>query len=209
MSLANIQIEDNQIIALSKNLNRSMLEGNIDSKTLSQITGISINTINALKRGEGNPTLGTLFSLAKFFNCSIDTLVGIGDKKPIKAGISSIPVYNLVDAEKRDKNSIIEYIMEDCGNFKENELFAVQIHSDIFSPFFEKDSIFIVSKDMKYTDGDLVLLALKDNSVLIRKIFSINDNEIIFSSISMTPEFNKYRKHHIIGVVIKVIHSFY
>lgn len=209
MSAFEVQIKDTETSDLSKNLNQLMIEYGIDAKSLNQATGISVSAINALKRGEGNPTLWTLLELAKFFNCSIDELVGLGKNTAMPHNTKLIPVYSLADAGKRDQISIIERIVEDCGGFNEQELFCVKIHNNAFSPFFERGAYLIASTKNKYTDGDLVILATKDSDILVKKIFAIGAKEIKFASVSLEPEFNEYSEFKIIGVIIKIIQPLY
>ncbi len=209
MSLA-VDITASEVTALADNLNRLMLERKIDSKILNQATGMSVSAINALRRGEGNPTLTTLLELAKFFNCSIDRLVGLENKEKLmsKSHSQMIPVYSLSDSIKRTKETTIEYITEDCAMHNDHDLFAVKLHNSTLAPFFEKGSYFIVSKTLKYSDGDIVLISVKDN-VLLRKIFTTNFNQVKFLSISTQPEINQYDEFDLIGVVIKVIQPLY
>jgi SOS-response transcriptional repressor LexA len=210
MNLAINSITTQEVMVLAENLNKFMLERKVDSKILHQATGISISAINSLRRGEGNPTLTTLLELAKFFNCSIDALVGLnkGNNLNNKNSPKTIPVYSLNDSVQRLKEAIIECIAEDCSSHHEHDLFAIKIHNNVYAPFFEKGSYFIVSKTLKYSDGDIVLVNINDN-VIIRKIFTTNTGQVKFYSIAIQPEVNQYDAFDLVGVVIKVIQPLY
>ncbi len=210
MNLAINGITTQEMMILAENLNRFMLERKIDSKILHQATGISVSAINALRRGEGNPTLTTMLELAKFFNCSIDALVGLdkNDTGVVRNLSKTIPVYGLTDSVNRFTDSIIEYIAENCGAHQEHDLFAIKIHNSVYAPFFEKGSYFIVSKTIKYSDGDIVLVNIKGN-VIVRKIFTTNAGQVKFFSISIQPEISQYEAFELVGVVIKIIQPLY
>ncbi len=200
-----VQTANDGLIALAENLNKLMFEKGVDVKTLNLSTGISISAINALKRGVGNPTLGTLLELAKFFNTSIDQLIGFPNQ-PRSFDSIRVPIYNITDVEHRNKEKIIEYIIVSCESFEEHDIFGVKIHNNAMLPFFEKGSLFILSADLNYSDGDVVLINLPNNKAFFRKIFNIGDR-IQFNYISAEPSPHSYDQFKVIGVVIKVIQS--
>ena len=64
---------------LSENLKLLMAEAGMKSPALAEATGIDSSTILTLLRGEGLPYVDTLVTLADYFNCSTDYLLGITD----------------------------------------------------------------------------------------------------------------------------------
>lgn len=59
----------------------SLLSERGAAKILSDKTGISTGNISDWKSGKSNPNAEALIKLAKYFNCSVDYLLGITDTK--------------------------------------------------------------------------------------------------------------------------------
>ena len=64
---------------LSENLKLLMSEAGIKSPALAEATEIDSSTILTLLRGDGLPHIDTLVTLADYFNCSTDYLLGLTD----------------------------------------------------------------------------------------------------------------------------------
>ena len=65
---------------LSENLKDLMEEVEIKAPALARLTGIDASTILTLLRGDGLPYVDTLVTLADYFNCSTDYLLGLTDR---------------------------------------------------------------------------------------------------------------------------------
>ncbi len=198
-------INNDQLKILSKNINKLMLEYNIDTKTLHLETGISISAINALKRGAGNPTLGTLIALANYFKTSLDKLIyDQNSDDQTQTSMINIPVFSIHDIEERSELNIKGYIQHPEEKEVNHSIFAIQLHNNTMSPFYEKGDIFIISPKMKYSDGDIVIIRTQDAVSCFRRVFSASD-ETLFSPISLNPSPTRYENYKVIGVVIKII----
>lgn len=196
---------ENELVAIGKNITALMVKKKTDTKTVSALTGISISLLNSLKRGEGNPTLGTLITLAKYFGVHINDLVNT-DSISRQAAIKLVPlrVLNYAHLDQTVRNSsqnIYLPVNENCDG-----LFAIKITNSSMLPFFDKGSIFIISTEKKYTDGDIVLLRVSNDQNIFRKIFLIG-NHCSFQHISIGAEAHTFRDYKIIGTVTKVIHD--
>ena len=64
---------------LSENLKYLMTEAEIKTPALAEATGIDSSTILTLLRGDGLPYVDTLVTLADYFKCSTDYLLGLTD----------------------------------------------------------------------------------------------------------------------------------
>jgi len=198
-----LQVND-ELQILSQNLTRLMQDKNLDSKEISALTGISVSLLNKLKRGEGNPTLGTLISLANFLGVSIDTLVSptLTTQEPVTV----IPLYELDQAHDVKKaESSKSNIFLKTQEIHNDHLFAVKIKNASLSPFFDKGSVFIISEKQKFTDGDIVLVRINDEYNVFRKIF-IKNKGLLFQYISLEADPHVYDNYRIIGPAVKVIH---
>ena len=65
---------------LSEALKDLMAEAEIKAPALAQATGIDSSTILTLLRGDGLPYVDTLVTLADYFKCSTDYLLGLTDR---------------------------------------------------------------------------------------------------------------------------------
>lgn len=65
---------------LSENLKDLMAEAEIKAPALARATGIDSSTILTLLRGDGLPYVDTLVTLANYFKCSTDYLLGLTDQ---------------------------------------------------------------------------------------------------------------------------------
>ena len=61
---------------LPSNLQRMRERRRMDRKALSECCGLSKNAIGRYERGEREPSLSALVSIAEFFDVTIDDLVG-------------------------------------------------------------------------------------------------------------------------------------
>ena len=61
------------------NLKELMIENNIDTKTLSNKTGIKLSTLYFYFEYKTLPDIKNAIKLSEFFNCSIDYLLGLTD----------------------------------------------------------------------------------------------------------------------------------
>lgn len=64
-----------------ENLNLLIKERGVMQKDVCRATGITPTTLTCYTKGIRNPSLDTVYKLAKYFNVSIDDLVGINAEK--------------------------------------------------------------------------------------------------------------------------------
>ena len=64
-----------------ENLNLLVKERGITQKAICDATGITSSHISCMMRGSRNPSLDTVYKIAKYFDVSIDELVGIKAEK--------------------------------------------------------------------------------------------------------------------------------
>lgn len=193
-----------ELVTIGYNLTTLMLKKNVETKTVSALTGISVSLLNSLKRGEGNPTLGTLITIAKYFGISIDDLMSAKQAAHQEA-VKVIPVYLLRDTHAINMIKSQQNIYLQIANSSDG-LFAVTINNSSMLPFFDKGSTFIISVEKKYIDGDIVLMRINNERNIFRKVFLINNGHL-FQHISVDAESHIYDHYQIIGTVTKVIHD--
>ncbi|WP_233420509.1 helix-turn-helix domain-containing protein [Xenorhabdus nematophila] len=79
---------------IAQHIDFIMKKRNIDSQTLSKLTGLGIATINSLKRGVGNPTISTISSIADIFGVNIGEITDskLSELTESEEIISSVPL---------------------------------------------------------------------------------------------------------------------
>lgn len=194
-----------ELSAIGKNLSALMLKKNVETKTLSAFTGISVSLLNALKRGKGNPTLGTLITLANYFDVSVDELMS-SKKIATHEAVKIIPVYSLQDVHNLNAVKSQQNIYLQITDAQDGKMFAVVANNSSMLPFFDKGSTFVISADKKYTDGDIVLVRINNERNVLRKVFLVNKG-LLFQTISIGAESLAYDHYQVIGTVTKVIHD--
>lgn len=198
------EISSKELTCLAHNLNNLMRDKGVDTKQLSALTGVSISLLNSLKRGDGNPTLGTLITLANFFDISIDSLILSDARK--RGTVAIIPVYEIQVAHEANKHVAIKNIYLKIEKDKNMSHYAIQLDNSSLMPFFDKGSIFLISNHNKHSDGDIVLVRINNEYNVLRKVF-IKNQGLLFQYISLDADLHFYDNYKIIGPVIKVIHN--
>jgi transcriptional regulator with XRE-family HTH domain len=155
---------------IAKTLTLLMDRRKISSEVLCQATGLSVTIINNIKRGVGNPTIGTLSTLASFFNVPISTLIGsIGGET--KGQVVIVDIFDLRNIHLPDKRPVLKHMLEEPNDIEQNSLFGVMLNNNTLSPYYEKGCIFIASKYPRFVNGDMIILRLKDEVNLIKRCF--------------------------------------
>lgn len=207
-------ITDLNIGILSNNLRFLMSRSNIEPIKLFELTGIAVTTINNLKRGQGNPTLSTLQSLAEFFDISIGDLterdLSTLNVKKSSASLVLIDLNNADDYLTGTFQKNLQSISIELEPSLKEKSFAIKIMNSSMAPFFEKGTVFIISKSTTAYDGDLVLVKFGKNPACFRRVL-IEDDSYFFSPISELLGKDPYKSKNftIHGVVIKAIQYFH
>lgn len=208
-----IRHEDGEDKLVSANLNYLMRRDGIDVADLNKKTGIAASTINALRRGVGNPTLSTLVALAEVFDITVAELVGMD--LSIKANKTTMafemPIIKMseVSAFIEGQLSTYETYTTEIDTAHSKRYFAITMSNDSLAPHFGMGTVFIICRDEIAEDGDIVLVKIGGHYPCLRKIF-IDGDSYSFSPIVMNKEdnLNVYDKFEIIGIVVKSIKTF-
>lgn len=199
---------------LSNNLKYLMSRDAIDATVLGQKIGVAASTINGIRRGGGNPTLGTIAAIAQYFQLSIGDLTESaidGNSASQKQRAHHISLIAMKDIAAYLKNNAYakQMIIAELSDANQDDFFAVSIDNNSLYPLFEKGTLFIVKKTDKALDGDIVLVDFGSNSYCFRRIF-IESNNHFFKTLTETLKSpgSRATKFTIIGVVIKAIQNF-
>jgi SOS-response transcriptional repressor LexA len=208
-----IRHEDGEDKLVSANLNYLMRREGIDVADLNKKTGIAASTINALRRGVGNPTLSTLVALAEIFDITVAELVGMD--LSIKANKTTMafemPIIKMSEVSTFTEGQLLTYetYTTEIDTAHSKRYFAITMSNDSLAPHFGIGTVFIICRDEIAEDGDIVLVKIGGHYPCLRKIF-IDGDSYSFSPIVMNKEdnLNLYDKFEIIGIVIKSIKTF-
>ncbi|MGQ3892594.1 S24 family peptidase [Legionella sp. CNM-4043-24] len=162
-----------------------------------------------------NPTIGTLIKIVDFFKAdgipvSIDdfvgtrkTIVNVQEQalEPL-THTKTVPVCNWYGGQEQSDIRI-----NVCENEQNINLIAFIAEED-FKPIFKKGSVFIVNKDVRPENDNIVGIKLEvDGKILIKKLHK-NNNRLFVSrfendleEIELSPE----QYYDIIGVVVQII----
>jgi transcriptional regulator with XRE-family HTH domain len=202
--------ENNTFLDIAaRNISFLMSKRGVDAAAICRGTGLAIATLNTLRRGEGNPTISTLISIAQFFGVTLTELTEIllSDDIFKNKCTRSIPLIKLgqIDEFLEHRLSTGETYTVDVDDPNKN-FFAISINNDALLPQFNNGSICIISENSNAADGDIVLIKIKNNQPCFRKIF-IEDEHNLFMPISISRDASPsiYHDYKIIGIVNRII----
>ncbi|WP_163836652.1 helix-turn-helix domain-containing protein [Spartinivicinus ruber] len=210
---------------ISTQLDSLMRRSGVDEKTLSKLTGVPIATISRLLNNHSaNPTVNTLVPIAKFFNVSIDQLLGLNSTRNSQHTLNTLndqaaallPVIvmsalnqYLSQHDTTECNRQFEWIR--TGYRLAGHGLAVKIDTDFYSPSFQKDSVIIVDCEIQAQNGDIILLSNRlDGGFYIRQYFRDNNDEFIrtINPDIVKTEILDQTTTKILGVVVETQFSF-
>lgn len=221
MKINNMASSDTTSIPSLKNvLSLLMDECDIDDISLSRETNIPISTISRMRlRSDSNPTASTLRPIAKFFSISISQLLGDEPLSKDRLPGSHNPTsFTSVRMPIIDWDSIADWIDNDGQKIKHKltqwistekrigyRAFSLKILTDSFGLAFRKGSLIIIDPEQKPSDGDLILLRLKKDGVIVLKQFLADGNDFYIRSVN--PEMKGINllddSYTVIGVIIE------
>ncbi|CDH19670.1 hypothetical protein XBKQ1_2230022 [Xenorhabdus bovienii str. kraussei Quebec] len=197
---------------IAKNIDFLMKNNNIDSQTLSRLTGLGIATINSLRRGVGNPTIATVSSIADVFGVNVGEITDgkLSESNGNEEIISSVPLvrYDELDGYVSGKIITKNLYKLSIQDSHEDSLFAVEFGNNLLFPYFDSNTIAIVSKTEAVCDSDVVLVKIKDAPICFRQVF-VGESGIYFSILGIENERKTVltQNYTIIGVVIRSIRN--
>lgn len=155
--------------------NRLKMLRNITSvtqKELAQAIDVERATIAGYETRDSEPNYEKLIRISKYFNVSVDYL--LGNDEIIKSTSYKLPI---VKNNNETFQQTLEYVVVDEALKKDRDLLAIKIIDDALFPKFNKNSIVILENTNDISNGDLVLCLVNDEKTLLRYI--IKDNKTI------------------------------
>ncbi|WP_434632688.1 helix-turn-helix domain-containing protein [Chromobacterium sp. CV08] len=205
-----LQEDGSLLAAVARNLASLMSRHGVDAMRLSDETGLGIATINNLRRGVGNPTLSTLGEIARYFQVGIgeltaDDLDAAAERGPAVFSMPLTGIGRLGDFIDAGVADLGHYCAEVAG-YAGRPLFAVLVNNDTLYPHYAQGTVFIMVRESRPQDGDIVLVRIGDNPPCLRRVY-VEEEFLLFLSISalndMAPSL--YKNYQVLAVVLKAI----
>lgn len=204
-----------QVQTLAKNLRSLLNARNISENEIAQSLDIPVMTIRRIVSGEtADPRISTLKLIADYFDVSIDALMGNNEKSinlmtkkmpqfvpildwEIAGNINSTKEINLINWKQWQP-----IVFGDNASLSENS-FALESRPSM-QPRFPKGTLFIIDPNETATDGDIVLIKIKNSKDLSLRELIIDPPRWQLQSIVTGSEVLFYDSslHNIMGVVV-------
>jgi transcriptional regulator with XRE-family HTH domain len=197
---------------LATNLQSLLREHALSISELAEILNLPTMTIRRLISGETlDPRFSTLKLIADHFSISIDALTGEQDGKLKAIKTMAVPLLSWDILHEVD--SIRDLNLATWENWQslpssQEKIVGANAFGLVSRPAmymrFPKGTVFIIDPDATPTDGDIVLVHLRqDNEMILRKLF-IDPPHSELQSITSSPNSIRYNKkeHDIKGINI-------
>ena len=207
-----LELNQEQLSSIAGNLEHLIKLRKTTDNKVAQDLNIPPITIKRLLSGETtDPRISTLKSISDYFNVSIDTLIEpnamapnefISQSKPI-----FLPVLDWESAKNKDKLDLKQWqtwIPVTIGKNEKISLnaFALESRPSMY-PRFQPGTIFILDPELTPTDGDLVLVNLRENNELTLRELSIDPPDWQLHPVNQGASILNYSKetHELMAVV--------
>jgi SOS-response transcriptional repressor LexA len=150
-----------------------MAKENINSNQLSKKTGVKQPVIHRILSGETlDPKVGTITSLAKYFQVSINDLVGEETSSSHSIPLTTLnEVYGVINGQISTDESF------DIGSSDLRGAIAVQIKDSTMRPRFAEDTVIVIEQGVEVKNRDYVVVYLQEkNNTLFRQILFDGDD---------------------------------
>lgn len=199
---------------ITENLHNLMRNRNMNVNQLAQELGVPMMTIRRLILGQTtDPRISTLKLIANYFNVTVDSLMEENNQTIIKNSKKTTPQFIPIITWEIAKN--IKSIKElDLIEWKEwqpislgvedaigENAFALESRPSMY-PRFPQETIFIIDPNVNPTDGDVVLVKIKENDEVTLRELIIDPPDWLLQPITSGSNILHYSKndHEIIGV---------
>lgn len=212
MEIEHLPLDHKQRSAISENLSYLIKLKKTTESKVAQELNIPVMTVRRLLSGETtDPRVFTLKTIADYFQVSIDALIGVNEfprqelLSPYKPLF--IPVFDW-EQVKNIRNLNLEKwptwipITIEKNQKISDKAFALESRPSMYPPF-QQGTIFILDPELKPSDGDLVLVNLREDNELTLRGLHIDPPDWQLHSVSQSSNILNFSKecHQIIAVV--------
>ncbi len=180
----------------------------LTQKELADILNVDRTTYVKWETGSSNPSLDTVIKISKFFNISIDYLLGNNEPPPTTTTDKSVKIpvlgevaagYPIFAAE-----NIIDYEEIPEVMAKNGEYFALKIHGNSMEPRICNNDVVIVRKQSDVDSGDIAIVLINSDSGTCKKILK-HENGITLLSFNAAYEPRFFTKEEISTLPVTVV----
>lgn len=213
MEIEELDLDHEQRCAIAQNLSELMAIRNTTETKVAQELDIPVMTVRRLLSGETtDPRVYTLKTLADYFNVTVDTLLAPNSKiNPNHLNHHSrptfIPVFDWETAkhagslELKKWKEWLPITIEQSQGLGANA-FALESRPSMY-PRYSQGTVFVFDPELTPSDGDLVLVNLRENNELTLRSLYIDPPEWELHPINQGAPILKFDKnaHEIVAVV--------
>lgn len=212
MEIEHLPLNSKQRSAISENLNYLIKLKKTTESKVAQELNIPVMTVRRLLSGETtDPRVFTLKTIADYFQVSINALIEVNEF-PRQELISPskplfIPVFNWEQIKNIQSHNLEKWptwvpITIEKNQKISDKTFALESRPFMYPPF-QPGTIFILDPELKPSDGDLVLVNLRENNELTLRGLHIDPPDWQLHSVSQSSNILNFSKecHEIIAVV--------
>lgn len=200
--------------AFQERLKTLRVKKDMTQEKLGKIVGMKKSNISKYERGELEPSLESVLEFAKFFNVTLDYLLGRTDNPSLPSsmyldsnGIHSlpeflrqidlknlliIPVYGEVKASEPffTAENIIGFFPVDtsviCIDGDPEEYISLKIKGDSMEPIISDGDLVLAHKQSAVDNGDIAVVLCEGDEAAIKRVYLIDGN------LALHPENKKY-----------------
>lgn len=202
--------KNRETTTVSQILSILLKKANINESELARQTKLPQTTISRLILGEtADPRISTLIPLAKFFNVSLEQILGEEALNlPQKPGPSAfnIPLLTWEQVFPWSKKQAFETKKPLRWISTERELgensFAILAKS-FMEPQFKRNSLLIVDSSLPLDDGHYSVICLDGHSLTVRQVISDEDSIYLRHLDSSVPTLILEKHHQSFGIIVE------
>ena len=203
---------------LSQTLDRLIKEDkNLTPAKLARKLGIPKNKITRILNGDvTDPKASTLLQIAQCFNITIDQLLGLdpimreGEYPDITPSMA-IPLIRISNINSTLKPNNWSDWYKWVTNDMSESYYAIELDTNVYSPFFPKDSILIINSDIPLEDGAYIIVNKKiDSFCFLIKKYVIEENKEYLYPIDPKEPIEIYDNllYNIEGIILEIHRKF-
>ena len=181
-------------------------------RDVANFLGISTSAYGFYETGARSMSAETAKRLAKFFNVSVDYLLGVETTNK-----SLLPVLGTVKAgyDYLAEENVIDYIDPSMNITDPENYFGLIVKGDSMSPLFDEGDYLIVHKnDGEFDSNDICIVLIDGEEATVKKVVKTNDGIELHAYNPYYPvkKFNveqiKNLPVNVIGTVVRLIRNF-
>lgn len=155
----------------------------ITQAELAKAMNLSPSTIGMYEQGRREPNMETAAQFARFFNVSLEKIVGIpvnihaDTSRAVDQPVAMIPVYGrIVAGEPREAvEEILGYTAIPDKNERAEDFFALKVFGASMQPTFLDGDTVIIRKQPTVDNGQVAVVLIENEEATVKRVFIAPD----------------------------------